>query len=196
MQQPSLKPLPTLDSLDIKCHSVFLRKLNSPRAWRPGDAQASAKDVFPEHTNSLFRVSTNDELYKVAAAINSGRESMDERISFIWIRADELVLCGISLRSVRDTESIRCPAAQRLHVDAAADAALWSSLCARLASGDRSRGITHGDMKRINEFLRPLGCWSYIENLNRQCALCPWATGRLMRLLRRIRLVLFPSAGT
>ena len=191
MQQPSLKPRPTLDKLGIKCRPIYLRKLNSKRAWDPENISESAKLVFPKQTNSLFLVLTDEDLYKVTAALNSGKElgGMNAGAFFIWIAPDEMQKCEISLRPERDEQQIKCPAGQKLHMDAAGEDALWLRLSRLLAAGDRLVRITDGQMKSINQWLRPKGCWSYRENQGGKCDLCPWATGRLMRLFRWLSLM-------
>jgi len=182
MQQPSLKPRPTLDSLGIARKPVYLRKLKKRTAWDPQDISGNASRVFPKQTNSLFLVANEEDLYKVAAALNSGKsthDGMNDGGSFIWITTDELEVCGIPLHPERDEQQIKCPAAQKLHKNAAGEEAVWLRLCKLLAQGNRLVPITEGQMKSMNQWLRPQGCWSYTENRIRKCDLCPSETAGL-----------------
>jgi hypothetical protein len=102
---------------------VLVRKLRRKRHWQSlaatDDEQVTeiAQEVFlyDRTPYSMYRVSSEAELDRVALALNSGRDSLTEERCFVWFTDEEVAQAGVPVAVTPG--GTPCHLANHLHVD-------------------------------------------------------------------------------
>src|SRR5437879_2790526 len=100
---------------------LFVRRVARARIWVEAlqtKRASDASDVLYEQDEnvSLWRVSTDEELRRIAIAINESRDSFREMLDLLPILPTELEQVGVRWDS--DPGDTSCPAAGKLHFNA------------------------------------------------------------------------------
>jgi hypothetical protein len=129
-------------------------KLGRKRFWgsldQPLDERlaAAADKIFPstDRPFSMYRVRSEEDVYRVAVAMNAGRSSLSEDSSFVAFLDEELVQLGITCLDTPG--STACELVNRWHKDADANPSQALDLC-RLAmqQGRPVRTLTKGMLR-------------------------------------------------
>ena len=146
----------------LKTYPAFLRKVDRARMWDlpPGDRNAeTASQVFVEgdRSVSLWLVSNDTELRRVAIAMNENRNSPHERLDLLPIRPEELQAVGaVPQQTPGDTT---CEVARRLHHDVDLNSKRRVHLCQILLGALRVlERCKKGQMKVAEEAAKAEGC--------------------------------------
>jgi len=152
---------PSLDQWQGAVEPIFLRKLDRPSVWtkaQDGEPEAAIFALFEESGDtSLWRIQEKHDLRRVAIAINGGRESLTEKLSFLPILQSELDKLEIQLSS--EDGDTPCLAARKLHLNAATQKQHATTLVEMLLG--ENRGLikcSPGQMKRAKEQAMNEGC--------------------------------------
>ena len=147
---------------------VFLRRVARARIWakaletkQPSDA---SELLFEEDQSvSLWHVGNDEELRRVAMAINESRDSLRETLDLLPILPAELEEAGIKWISELGLTS--CPTAAKLHYNAGIDDDARSSLLQKLiAQGRRLVRCTGGKLREAVELSTGEGCFAVATN--------------------------------
>ena len=141
-------PLPTITG-NLKVPApTFIRKLRRASDWGQSDepindrvASAVAK-VFRNQLEpeiSVYLVTTDDDLRRVAIGYNAGRKgSLHEMIAFLPILKSELEQQGIQI--TKKPANLKCDYANQLHYDLIASDNQLDALCRSLMNSNRDVG--------------------------------------------------------
>lgn len=167
------------EPLALKPHSelpdppVFLRSVARARIWTSAKQSKEpllAADLLYEADNnvSLWKVSDDRELRRVAIAINESRDSLRETIDLLPITPSELTAAGIGfMPELGDSE---CPTAARLHYSAEIDTDARLRLLRKLIDANRELlRCTGGKMKRAVQLSIEDQCFIPVPD-SKQCA--------------------------
>jgi hypothetical protein len=139
---------------------AFVRKLGRKRHWGSPDQPEAERiaeilgNVFlnDQLPYSLYRVSSDTDLHRVALALNAGRKagSLTEDSSFVAFGAEELETVNVRAQpTVGDTP---CRYANHLHHDASASEDQLRQLVTQaIRAGRTIASLTKGVMKRVVE---------------------------------------------
>lgn len=159
---------------------VFIRKLARASHWgQPSDpidqrVKDAVRNVFrnqQEPAISVYRVSSDEELRRVAVGMNANRDSLGEALAFAILRPAELGQFGIQL--TQTPGDLKCAFANRLHYDAVATDQQLEDLCRALMAAGRSEGrCTGGMMKAAAQDALAEGCAAATNRHPCQVAAC------------------------
>src|SRR5687767_4792735 len=121
MPPQQTQPPTIASSLKLSTQQVFVRTVARGSLWAEAKQAANpqiAEDYLIEEDQqvSLWSVNGDDDLRRVAIAINESRDSPRETIDFLTILPDELSRAGLPI--VPTPGETSCPAAAALHFDA------------------------------------------------------------------------------
>lgn len=166
-------PPPTIQGALKVQGPVFLRKLARASHWgQPTDpldqrVKDAVKNVFRNQVQaeiSIYRVSSDEELRRVAVGMNANRDSLNEAIAFAVLLPEELARHGIQL--TQTPGDLKCEFANRLHFDAVANDQQLEDLCRALMAAGRTEGrCTGGMMKAAAEMAVGEGCAAATKTL-------------------------------
>lgn len=148
-------PAPTIQGALKVQGSVFIRKLARASHWgQPADpidqrVKEAVKNIFRnqvEREISVYRVSSDEELRRVAVGMNANRDSLNEALAFAVLLPDELAQHRIQL--TQTPGDLKCEFANRLHFDAIATDQQLEALCRALMTAGRTEGRCTGGMMR------------------------------------------------
>jgi hypothetical protein len=151
--------------------AVLVRKLARKRHWGSSDQSAEQRtaevlsSVFlnDDKPYSLYRVSSESELDRIALALNAGRSSLSEECFFTYFTEAELQAAAISL--TQTAGQTPCHHANHLHFDAdAAEAQLVSLITNVLASGRDLVRRGKSQMKLVAEQAAKDQCLAAVAN--------------------------------
>ena len=155
---------------------VFIRKLRRGNDWgQPGDpmperVELAVQQIFrnqPEAEISIYVVSSDDDLCRIAIGINAGRDSLSESMTFLVFTKSELDAAGISAPA-KTPGNLKCDYANALHFDMTATDAEIIQFCANLmAAGRAAARCTEGAMKAASKLAIAENCKS-VPNIT-QC---------------------------
>jgi len=163
----------TSDAPSLSFYPAYLRKISKPRAWKqPLDDKdlAAAAQVFQEGDEpiSLWLVSDDIELRRVAIAINEGRGNFHETIDFLPVYPQELLEAGAA--SQQTLGNTTCRAAQPLDYDVQLDDGSRTRLCRTLlASGRKLERCKRAEMKEAERRSEAEGCFATVHT-STECA--------------------------
>lgn len=155
---PSMQPYPAL-----------LRKVTRRSHWDAAleqNAVTAAAEVFKEKDNqiSVWFVRNDEDLRRVAVAMNEERDSLHEAVAFVAIQKQEFADAKIELQQTPGATS--CKAAEQLHYDAVVDNKAAVFLCELLFKARRGiTACTKGQMKQAVLAARKEGCFVVAESL-------------------------------
>ncbi len=165
--------LPILEKVSGIAAPVFLRRLSKRGDWgSPEDAmdQRVAHVVgegFLKRDKSPFSfwlVKNNEELRRVALALNSTTVSSTQKVEVIAFRPAELQEAGITA-PLQTPGNSPCPWANRLHFDLDATPQQLETLCRLAMKAGRMAGrCTEGEMKTVLELAKEDQCHAAIDN--------------------------------
>lgn len=160
-----MPPLTIQGALKIQ-GPIFIRKLARASHWgQPSDpidqrVKDAVKNVFrnqEEPEISIYRVSSDLELRRVAVGMNANRDSLSEALAFAVLLPAELAQFGIKL--TQTAGDLKCGFANRLHYDAVATDEQLEDLCRSLMTRGRTEGrCTVGMMKAAAQDAVAEGC--------------------------------------
>ncbi len=162
MASPSngAEPLTIRGTLGVASGSVFVRRVTRPAIWH--DATRASECLYePDGRVSVWRVGNDQDLRRVAIAINESRESFRERIDFLL--PEELTAASVVCIQTRG--ETKCPAAAQLHYDAQIGDGNRKRLLETLLAARRQLGrCTSGQMGKAAEQSEQDGCFAVVEN--------------------------------
>lgn len=161
--------MPEAGSLpSMKMYPALLRKVTRRSHWETALEQNSAmaaSAVFREKDNqvSVWSVQSDEDLRRVAVAMNEERGSLHEQVAFVAVQMQEFAAAGIKLQQTPGATT--CKAAEALHYDAAVDDVSVLSLCEVLIkAGRRVTACTRGQMKQAVVVASEEGCFAVVED--------------------------------
>lgn len=159
-------PSPTIQGALKVQGPVFIRKLARASHWGqaadPIDQRVkdAVKNVFRNQVEkeiSIYLVSSDEELRRVAVGMNANRGSLTEALAFAVLLPGELANHGI--QPSQTLGDLKCEFANRLHFDAIATDQQLEDLCRALMVAGRTEGrCTGGMMKSAEQDARNEGC--------------------------------------
>ncbi len=161
------KPLTVLNATGSR-EPFFLRKIARPTPWVQALASGDPSSVRafllePDGKVSLWLVQNDVALRRVAIAVNEGRDSLQERITFLPILPIELESVGIKL--AQTPGETNCEAARVLHFDASISEDASSQMVQMVLRAKRSVGTcTRGQMTKAIDDAQNDGCFAVVED--------------------------------
>ena len=161
------------DCPSLRAYPVFLRKVTRAKHWKDpceSDDATGASQVLLEDNGivSVWFVSDDTDLRRVAIAMNEGRGSFHETLDLLPIQRDELKKIGVTAsQTPGDTN---CIAAQSLHHDIRLTKSTAVKLCELLIADDRKlERCKRGEMKQAETQSIEDGCFATVPE-SRSCA--------------------------
>lgn len=146
---------------------TFIRKLGRASHWgQPGDPlpqriKAAVAQVFRNQVEpviSIYLVSTDEDLRRIAIGMNANRDSLHENIAFLAFQPGELAAAGIQ-PPVRTPGDLLCDYANARHHDMIATDAQLEQLCTNLMNAGREVArCSGGVMKDAEKLARAESC--------------------------------------
>jgi hypothetical protein len=160
------EPLTLKSRPDLPDPPVFIRSIARARVWtqalqtkQPSDAAELLYE--PDDNVSLWRVQDDEELRRVALAINESRDSLRETLDLLPILPAELQDVGIDWDA--ELGETACPTAARLHFSAEINSEARLRLLQRLIEANRELlRCTGGKMRLAVELSAKDGCFTAV----------------------------------
>lgn len=172
---------PTItDTLKVQS-PTFIRKLGRPSHWGHAGVpflervQLAVNKVFRNQLEpeiSVYLVSTDDDLRRVAVGYNAGRRgSLHETIAFLPILKPEIENLGIQIS--KTPANLNCDYANQLHYDLLATDLQLEQLCTNLINANRlAAKCSESSMKKAVELTREEKCKSVPDNIECNVSHC------------------------
>lgn len=152
--------LPTLQDVLGLAGPLLVRRIAKRSDWGdagdPLDARIAhalqqaflKKDTSPF---SFWNVSSDEELRRVALALNSTTQSRTQKVELLAFQPQEFQDAGIDISPARQTlGKTLCPLANRLHFDLEATSPQLEQLCRRaMQAGREVQRCTEGTMREV-----------------------------------------------
>lgn len=152
---------------------VFVRKLVRRSHWgnSTDDLQQrvskAVSDIFasePGEGFSVYLVEEDEDLYRVAVALNGNRSSLSENLDLLAFARQEIEACGISV--IQSPGETKCISANSGHFDFHATPEQLSQLCQNAMNTKREAARLGGrrEMRSIIERMTKDGCHAVVTD--------------------------------
>ena len=172
--------LPTVvDTLQIQA-PAYVRKLRRRSDWGdPSDepaqrAKVAVEKLFRTQSQpeiSIYLISNDEDLRRVALGMNAGRDSLKESVPFVAFRSEELRTLGIE--ATQTPGDLPCGHASSLHYDMIATDDQLLTLCSKaMTCGRVAANCTTGMMKEVVQEAISEGCRTAVPSGTCSVAVC------------------------